>query len=68
MEDVRQRLKEIEDKRLRLTDAGLLDSEFEPYFELSSIDDTKAEVLSLYIEDVEKKLAVFDKLLSLIHI
>ncbi len=68
MEDIRRRLAELEEKRKRLTDAGLLDKEAETHFDVSSIDETKAEALSLYIADVEEKLAVFDNLYARIDL
>jgi len=61
MSGIKERLALLEKRRSELTDAGLLDKEQETHFDATSIDDTKAEVLSLYIQDVEKKLAVFDK-------
>lgn len=68
MEDIKRRLVELEQKRKQLTDTGLLDKEAESHFDVSSIDQTKAEALSLYIADVEKKLAVFDSLYARIDL
>jgi predicted ATP-binding protein involved in virulence len=68
MEDIKRRLAELEEKRERLTDAGLLDKEAEAHFDVSTIDETKAEALSLYIADVEQKLAVFDRLYARIDL
>ncbi len=62
MEGIKERLGLLEKRRSELTDAGLLDKEQETHFDATSIDDTKAEVLSLYIQDVEQKLAVFDQI------
>jgi len=62
MSEINERLGSLEQKRDRLTDAGLLDKEIESQLDVSSIDETKAEVLSLYIADVEQKLAEFDNL------
>ncbi|TVS09934.1 MAG: excinuclease [Planctomycetaceae bacterium] len=68
MADIRRRLADLEQRRQQLTDAGLLDKEEETHFDVASIDETKAEVLSLYIADVDKKLAVFDKLYARIDL
>ncbi len=60
---INQRLSELENKRTRLTEAGLLDKEEKSHFDLpSSFDESKIDVLSVYIADAEKKLAVFDDL------
>jgi energy-coupling factor transporter ATP-binding protein EcfA2 len=58
-EQVRTKLTDLEKKRIRLTDAGLLDKNGQSHFELPSvIDDSKIDVLSVYIRDVELKLSV----------
>jgi predicted ATP-binding protein involved in virulence len=62
-EEIKSRLSEFEAKRRRLTESGLLDQESGPAFQIpSTIDDTKASVLSVYVRDVDNKLAVFDEL------
>lgn len=68
MTEIRSRLGELETKRNRLTEAGLLDKEAESRFDVASIDANKADVLSLYIEDVEQKLAVFDDIYARIDL
>ena len=68
METIRARLSDLETKRKRLTDAGLLDKEEEAHFNPAALDDTKAEVLTLYISDVERKLAEFDNLYARIDL
>ncbi len=61
--EVKGRLGEFEAKRARLTESGLLDAESGARFEVPpEIDAAKASVLSVYVGDVEKKLAVFDGL------
>ncbi len=66
---IRQRLAEIEGKRSRLTDAGLIDKEEQSYFEIPpGIEGEKIDVLSVYIADVEKKLGVFDELFRRIEL
>jgi predicted ATP-binding protein involved in virulence len=62
-EQLRQKLDEIETKRKHLINAGLLDKDENTNFQISEqIDENIKQVLSVYIEDVEKKLAVFDNL------
>jgi predicted ATP-binding protein involved in virulence len=60
---LKNELKELEEKRSQLMDAGLLDKEKEIDFkDLHKIDDSKINVLSVYIEDAKKKLMVFNEL------
>ena len=61
-EEIRERLREFEAKRERLTESGLLDREGNAFQLPSTIDETKASVLAVYIGDVAKKLEVFDEL------
>ena len=69
MDDIRSELAELEKRRDKLTDAGLLDKEEQKHFgDTSSIDESKADVLSVYIGDVEKKLSVFDSLFAKINL
>lgn len=66
---IRQKLTEIEEKRRRLTDAGLIDKEEQSHFEIPpEIESKKIDVLSVYIADVEKKLGVFDDLFRKIEL
>ena len=68
-EQLRNELKELEDKRSRLISAGLLDKEGEiDFHELEKIDETNKNVLSVYIEDVKAKLKVFDELTNKIDL
>lgn len=61
-EELLSRLKELEETRLRLISAGLLDKGEEPIEVQSKIeDDTTKRVLSVYIKDVEEKLSIFDE-------
>jgi len=68
--EIAYRLSEFEAKRKRLTESGLLDQELDPQFQQipGAIDDTKASVLSVYVCDVQKKLAVFDNLANKIDL
>jgi predicted ATP-binding protein involved in virulence len=62
IEELRINLNQLEEKRSRLMAAGLLDMEKEIDFkELQRIDESNRNVLSVYIEDVKKKLSVFDE-------
>ena len=61
--EIRQKLSEIEEKRDRLTDAGLIDKAEQSHFDFpSEVEGEKIDVLTVYVQDVEKKLAVFDDL------
>jgi len=51
-----------------LVTAGVLDAGFEPPLPGRSFDETTARVLSVYIDDTQKKLAVFDELLQRIEL
>ena len=63
MDDIQDKLSELESRRAHLTDAGLLDKEEQTQFDFpAGTDNSKIDVLSVYIEDVEKKLSVFDSL------
>ncbi|MHC4404443.1 MAG: AAA family ATPase [Planctomycetota bacterium] len=62
-QEIAQRLSEFEAKRKRLIESGLLDQEIDPDFQIpETIDETKTSVLSVYVRDVQEKLAVFDAL------
>lgn len=65
-----EKLKDLEDKRLRLIDSGLLDQEQEVDLrpeQIAEADHAKS-VLSVYVSDVERKLGVFDELSSKIDL
>ena len=69
MEEVRARLAKLEQRRNELTQAGLLDKDVHSYFAIPvGLDETKIDVLAVYIDDVEKKLAVFNTLFSKIDL
>ena len=66
--ELRRQLAALEDKRLRLMSAGLLDQGERTAFALRDhIDESKKSVLTVYIEDTEKKLSVLDNLFEKIH-
>ncbi|HEY9300918.1 MAG TPA: AAA family ATPase, partial [Phormidium sp.] len=61
-ETLRNKLNEIEEKRSRLIENGLLDKDENPDFQVAqNIDGTTKNILSVYIEDVEQKLRVFQE-------
>ena len=68
-EKIHTKLREIEEKRYRLIEAGLLNQDEDPDFQVDrSIDDTAKSILSVYVEDVENKLRVFEELAQKIEI
>ena len=68
-EGLRLELNQLEEKRSRLISAGLLDKEEEiDLREFQEIDERNINVLSVYIEDVKKKLAVFEELTTKIDL
>lgn len=63
-QELKQKLEELENKRSRLKEVGLLDQEEEETSQFSSFQENKElahRVLPIYIQDVEQKLHVFDK-------
>ncbi len=62
-EELDNKLKELEQKRSSLMEIGLLDKEGKESFQVPrEIDDTKTSVLSVYVQDVEKKFSVFEEI------
>ncbi|MGB8344911.1 MAG: AAA family ATPase [Ktedonobacteraceae bacterium] len=62
-QELRDRLANVEKKRARLVAAGLLDQEDNIAFQAGDrIDESTKIALSIYVEDTEKKLGVFDEL------
>lgn len=62
-QEITNRLSEFEMRRKHLIESGILDQGTDPQFQvLPTFDDTKASVLSVYICDIQDKLAVFDVL------
>lgn len=69
MDEIRSKLAELEQRRNELTHAGLLGKEEQTHVEVTeSIGGSKADALSIYINDVEKKLGVFDSLFTRIDL
>lgn len=62
-ETLRNKLNEIEEKRSRLRETGLLEGDENSEFQVQEhIDVATKNILSIYIEDVEKKFMVFNEL------
>ncbi len=62
-EELRQKLNELEEKRSKLIEAGLLNRDEDPNFQIQGdIDESTKKILSVYIEDVDKKLSVFNEI------
>jgi len=69
MDELKNRLNKLEDKRSRLMATGLLDREKEIDFkDLQNIDESNRNVLQVYIEDVKTKLSVFEELTNKIDL
>ncbi|MBE9137063.1 AAA family ATPase [Nodosilinea sp. LEGE 07088] len=62
-EQLRDQLNELESTRSRLIEVGLLDKEEDSEFQIQpqDIDESTKNALSVYVEDVEKKLNVFSE-------
>jgi len=61
-ETLRRRYVEVEEKRQNLMSVGLLEEERRVNLPVQLMDSTERKVLTLYIEDTEKKLHAFDEL------
>jgi predicted ATP-binding protein involved in virulence len=67
--DVRQKLTQLEDKRNRLQEAGLLDKQEDLRFQVpEELQEPTQRVLPVYVADVEKKLSVFDDIAAKIDL
>ena len=69
-EQLRHQLNELEYKRSRLIEIGLLDKDDNSDFQIQpqEIDPSTKNMLSVYVEDVEKKLSVFSEIASKIDL
>ncbi|MCA6597925.1 MAG: AAA family ATPase [Pseudanabaena sp. M046S1SP1A06QC] len=72
VEQILHQLKNLEESRSRLIEVGLLDkddnSDFQINPEAKDIDDSTKNILSVYVEDVEKKLSVFNEVADKIEL
>lgn len=69
-EQLRDQLNELEANRSRLIEVGLLDKDEDSEFQIQpqDIDESTKNALSVYVEDVEKKLSVFAEIASKIEL
>jgi predicted ATP-binding protein involved in virulence len=69
-EQLRYQLNQLEKNRSRLIEVGLLDKDENSDFQIQSqaIDESTKNILSVYVEDVEKKLSVFNEIASKIDL
>jgi predicted ATP-binding protein involved in virulence len=69
-DQLRNQLNELEKTRSRLIEVGLLDKNENSDFQIQpqTIDDSTKNILSVYVEDVEKKLSVFEQIASKIDL
>lgn len=69
-EQLRHQLNELEATRSRLIEVGLLDKDEDTEFQIQpqDIDESTKNALSVYVEDVGKKLSVFDEIASKIEL
>ena len=66
--NIRIRLQQLATKRERLMQAGMLDKQSSLQLEEQSVTPKNRGVLSIYVQDVEKKLGVFDDLVQRIEV
>ncbi|MDI1428876.1 AAA family ATPase [Polyangium sorediatum] len=62
MEQIEKRLRRLEEKRARLGRLGVLDPEHELQKKSPQLVESKLDVLTVYVEDTESKLAVLEDL------
>lgn len=69
-EQLRYQLDELEKTRSRLIEVGLLDKDENSDFQIQpqAIDESTKNILSVYVDDVEKKLSVFNVIASKIDL
>jgi len=69
-EQLLHQLNELEEMRSRLIEVGLLDKDDNSDFQIQPqfIDESTKNILSVYVDDVEKKLSVFSEIASKIDL
>ncbi|WP_104901849.1 AAA family ATPase [Nostoc sp. 'Peltigera membranacea cyanobiont' N6] len=69
-EELRNQLNELEETRSRLIEVGLLDQDEDSEFQIQpqDIDESTKNALSVYVDDVEKKLDVFTEIATKINL
>ncbi|MEA5518372.1 AAA family ATPase [Limnoraphis robusta] len=66
---LKDKLSQLEEQRKQLRDLGLLEQDENPDFQFErEIDDKTKSILSVYVEDVQKKLKVFSEISSKISL
>jgi len=65
---LKDKLKSLQEQREKTSQYGLLKLDGDSFFEEDEISDSDTKVLSLYIADSEKKLAVFSSLVNKIEL
>jgi predicted ATP-binding protein involved in virulence len=69
VDELTNKLRELEQRRSSLMEIGLLDKEEKAAFQMPrQIDETQISVLSVYVQDVEKKFSVFDEIAAKIKL
>lgn len=68
IDEIRGKLAALDERRARLTELGFLDPDSDPHRPPPKIHPSKLDVLSVYVEDIEQKLAVFDDLAQRIRL
>jgi len=66
--ELRSKLDQLEAKRARLQEAGLLDKQQDPRFQVPEELQETQRVLTVYVRDVEQKLSVFDDIATKIDL
>ena len=66
IEELKNQLRSVENKRAELIDAGLLqqDKSYFNQFSLDEVDESHRDVLAVYAADAQKKLGVFDRVFT----
>lgn len=71
-EQLRHQLNKLEDTRSRLIEVGLLDKDENSDFQIQpqdrAIDESTKNILSVYVDDIEKKLSVFSEIANKIEL
>lgn len=72
IDDVKKRLSDLEMRRSKLTEAGILEKEHQNPLTMppgtGEVEESKLGVLAVYINDTKKKLGIFDDLYSRIDL
>lgn len=62
-DELKERINSVEEHRTKLIDAGLLDPQTEPAFQIGEdLRDHERRVLTVWVQDVGRKLGIYDEL------